>query len=274
MKQSTKDKVKKITEQLEAGVQELFSSDRYAAYLTIMSKFHRYSVNNCLLIHLQRPEATYVAGFKKWNEMGRHVKKGEKAITILAPIQRKYVVETENDDGEKIAEEHKYMAFMPASVFDISQTEGEELPTIMTALTGEAEAGLLEKIISISPVPVRFEEISGDVKGYYNRTGYIAIKTGMSGVQSVKTLLHEIAHAILHSKEGAEKDADRNTKEVQAESTAFTVSKYLGLDTSDYSFGYIAGWSSGKSADELRNSLEVIRGTANDIISRLEAVCP
>lgn len=271
MKDSTKQKVKEITEQLEQGVKDLFSSERYAEYLRVMGKFHRYSANNCLLIAMQRPDATHVAGFKKWQEMGRNVTKGQKAITILAPIQRKFLKETKNDDGEVEQEEVKYLSFMPAHVFDISQTEGKELPDICEELSGDIDDGLLERIIGLSPVPVKYKEISGEANGYYSHEGYIVLKKGMSGVQTAKTAIHEIAHAILHNKDtGEEKGADRDTKEVQAESTAYTVCSYLGIDTSDYSFGYVAGWSRGKDVKQLQESLEVIRKTASGMIQALE----
>jgi hypothetical protein len=272
MKDSTKEKVKKLTDQLETGVKDVFSSDRYAEYLKVMSRFHRYSANNCMLIAMQKPCASYVAGYRTWEKMDRHVNKGEKAITILAPIQRKWSREVVNDDGATETEEHKYYSYMPVSVFDISQTAGKDMPSIMETLTGGVEDGLLEKIRAISPVPVIEEDIEGGANGYYHHDGYIAVKRGLSGMQTAKTLLHEISHALLHSKEGEEADADRNTKEVQAESTAYVVCNYLGLDTSDYSFGYVATWSSGKAVKELQQSLEVIRKTASDIIEMLSNI--
>ena len=271
MKESTREKVKMITEKLEQGVKDVFTSDRYMEYLQVMGRFHRYSANNVMLITLQMPFASRVAGFKKWNELERHVKKGEKAITILAPTKRKVIREVVNDKGEKEMEEHQYTSFLPVSVFDVSQTEGKELPTICPALMGDAEEEMIEKVKKISPVPVHYEDIPGSAKGYFSHDGYIAIREGMSGQQTLKTLLHEIAHSLLHGDEGEEKDADRETKEVQAESTAYTVCSYLGIDTSDYSFGYIASWSRGREVKELQKSLEVIRKTASGMIEQLEA---
>ena len=271
MKDSTKEKVKKITEQLEQGVQDLFSSEKYAEYLRFVGKFHRYSANNCLLIAMQMPEASMVAGFKKWQELGRFVKKGSKGIAILAPIQRKFMKEVENEKGEKTEEEVKYLAFMPTYVFDVSQTDGAELPGICEDLTGDAEEELIEKVISISPVPVQFGKVPGKAKGFFHKDGYIVIREGMSGQQTLKTLVHEIAHSILHCKGGEEEKTTGETKEVQAESTAYAVCSYFGIDTSDYSFGYVAGWSSGKEVKELQASLDVIQKTASSMIEQIEA---
>ena len=272
MTTNTREKVKAITEQLEQGVKDLFSSDRFAEYLQVMSRFHRYSARNSLLILMQCPDASHVAGFNAWKkDFHRYVKKGEKAISILAPCKRKFTKQIETEDGLE-EKEIEYMAYMPVSVFDVSQTEGEDLPTIAKELTGEADAELIDKLTALSPVPVSFEVVTGGAKGYYSHDGKIVINQGMSGQQTAKTMIHEIAHAILHNKtDGAEKDADQRTREVQAESTAYTVCNYLGIDTSDYSFGYVAGWSSGKDAKELQASLEVIRKTAADMIDKISA---
>lgn len=272
MKDTTKAKVKAITEQLEQGVQDLFHSDTFAAYLQTMARFHSYSARNCLLIAMQCPKASRVAGYKTWQACNRQVRKGEKAISILAPIKRKFTAKKEIE-GETIEEEVEYMAYMPVSVFDVSQTDGDDLPDIVQELTGDVDGDLIDRITALSPVPVAYEEIGGDVKGYYSHTeNRIAIKKDMSGEQTAKTLVHEIAHAILHNKtDGAEKDADKSTREVQAESTAYTVLNWLGIDTSDYSFGYVAGWSSGKDTKELQASLEIIRKTAADMIEQLAA---
>lgn len=269
------NKIEEITKKLEEGVKGIYEGDGYKAFLDVMSKFHTYSVNNCILIAMQKPEATQVAGFKSWQKnFKRSVKKGEKAIKILAPIPHKFTKEIENEDGEKVQKEIQYMIFRAISVFDISQTEGEELPSICKMLEGSVEGfqSLIDKLESLSPVPVAYEPISGGANGYYNHaTNSIVVDAGLSEQQTIKTLIHEIAHSILHNKDnGDEKDADKNTKEVQAESVAYTVCNWLGLDTSEYSFGYVAGWSAGREIKELTASMEVIRKTAGEIIEGLE----
>lgn len=269
------NKIEEITKKLEEGVKGIYEGEGYKAFLDVMSKFHTYSVNNCILIAMQKPEATQVAGFKSWQKnFKRSVKKGEKAIKILAPIPHKFTKEIENEDGEKVQKEIQYMTFRAISVFDISQTEGEELPSICKTLKGSVEGfqNLVDKLESLSPVPVAYEPISGGANGYYSHaTNSIVVDAGLSEQHKVKTLIHEIAHSILHNKDnGEEKDADRSTKEVQAESVAYTVCNWLGLDTSDYSFGYVAGWSAGRELKELTESMEVIRKIAGEIIEGLE----
>ena len=263
--------IKAITEQLEQGVKEVFTSDKYIEYLRFMSKFTSYSFNNTLLIFMQKPDASLVAGYKSWQQKGRQVRKGEKGITILAPCPHKKEIETE--DGEK--QTISWTSFRAVSVFDVSQTDGDELPTgCVTKLTGSVEgyAELIAKLESVSPVSVSYENIKGTANGYYSHSEQrIVIQEGMSEAQTVKTLVHEISHAILHSEEGEEKDADRRTREVQAESVAYTVCNMLGLDSSDYSFGYVAGWSSTREIKELNESMEVIRKTAKDISDKLAA---
>lgn len=264
--------IKAITEQLEQGVKEVFTSDKYIEYLQFMSKFTSYSFNNTMLIFLQKPNASLVAGYKSWQQKGRQVRKGEKGITILAPCPHKKEIEDENGEKQTIS----WTSFRAVSVFDVSQTDGAELPTgCITMLTGEVEnyTDLVKKLEEISPVPVGYENIEGGANGYFNTAEKrIAIQEGMSQQQTIKTLIHEISHAILHDRdEGEEKDADRHTREVQAESVAYTVCSMLGLDTSDYSFGYVAGWSSTKEVKELNESMEVIRKTAKDISDRLAA---
>lgn len=264
--------IKAITEQLEQGVKEVFTSDKYIEYLQFMSKFTSYSFNNTMLIFLQKPNASLVAGYKSWQQKGRQVRKGEKGITILAPCPHKKEIEDENGEKQTIS----WTSFRAVSVFDVSQTDGAELPTgCITMLTGEVEnyTDLVKKLEEISPVPVGYENIEGGANGYFNTAEKrIAIQEGMSQQQTIKTLIHEISHAILHDRdEGEEKEADRNTREVQAESVAYTVCSMLGLDTSDYSFGYVAGWSSTKEVKELNESMEVIRKTAKDISDRLAA---
>ena len=266
-------KIEQITADLEKGVKEIFTSDKYIEYLTFMSKFHNYSFNNIVLILMQKPDASLVAGYKAWqSKFKRQVRKGEKAITILAPCPHKRIEEDENGKKKEIV----WTSFRAVSVFDVSQTDGEELPTgCVETLTGEVEnfTDLKEKLEAVSPVPVSYENIEGEANGFYSHTDKrIAVQEGMSEAQTIKTLIHEISHAILHNKDtGEAKDADKFTREVQAESTAYTVCSMLGIDTSDYSFGYIAGWSTGKEVKELNASMEVIRTTAKDIIDRLAA---
>jgi len=269
-----KDNIKEITEKLEQGVKDVFTSGRYTEYLKFMGKFTNYSFNNIMLILMQKPDASLVAGYKAWQtKFKRQVRKGEKGITILAPCSHKVVV-GEDDDGNDI--EKCWTSFRAVKVFDVSQTDGEELPTgFVDVLTGEVEHydDLLEKLRGISPVNVDFEDIENGANGYFNSADKrIAVKRGMSQQQTIKTLVHEISHAMLHDKDGGEeKEADRNTREVQAESVAYTVCSMLGLDTSDYSFGYVAGWSSGKDVKELTASMEVIRKTAKLIVDGLAA---
>lgn len=264
------NRIKEITEKLEAGVKEVFSSDRYIEYLRFMSGFTSYSFNNTMLIYLQMPDASLVAGYRAWQARGRRVRRGEKGITILAPCPHKKEVETEDGETKTVS----WTSFRTVAVFDISQTDGGELPTgCVKELTETVEgyAELIEKLESISPVPVSYENIEGGANGYFhNGEKRIVVQSGMAEAQTIKTLVHEISHAILHdSEEGEEREADRRTKEVQAESTAFTVCSMLGLDTSDYSFGYVAGWSSTKDLTELNKSMEIIRTTAKDITDRL-----
>ena len=286
--------MKEITDRLEAGIQALFESEQYKAYLTAMSKFHNYSFNNTLLIAMQKPDASLVAGFGKWRDnFERHVKKGEKGIKILAPSPYKVKKQMEKidpttqkpvigADGKIVTEEREIEipVFRVVTVFDVSQTEGKEIPDIAVAeLTGSVEQyqdffAALEKT---SPVPIAFESIEGGAHGYYHlEDKRIAIDEGMSELQTLKTAIHEIAHAKLHA---IDKDApaieqadrpDRRTREVQAESVAYAVCQHYGLDTSDYSFGYVAGWSSGRELSELKASLETIRKVANELITDID----
>ena len=258
--------VKEITDKLEQGVKELFESERYKEYLSFMGKFHNYSANNVLLIMLQRPDASLVAGYEAWRtKFKRQVRKGEKGITILAPCQ--YKREVEDEDGEKkiIA----YTSFKTAKVFDISQTDGEDLPTgCVNPLAGAFDnyEGIITRLEDLTTAEVKYQGISGGANGYFSPTEQeIVIQTGMSQQQTIKTLIHEVAHSILHDVNGEEKDADRNTREVQAESVAYTVCQMIGLDTSEYLFGYIAGWSKGKELKELSDSIKAIQRTASVI---------
>ena len=275
-KSNANEAVKEITKKLEAGVHELFESDRYAEYLAFMSKFTRYSINNSLLIWMQKPDATLVAGYKAWQtKFKRQVRKGEKGIRILAPIPRKYTKEVTDADGNVTEEEVSYVRFKAISVFDVSQTDGEELPSIaVDALDGTVEGfeSLWGKLIQVTPASVKYEQIEGNTNGYYNpKEKCIAVKEGMSELQTIKTLIHEIAHSLLHGKGNEQEDATRNEAEVQAESVAYTVCSYLGLDTSDYSFGYVTGWSEGKETKELTAGMETIRKTACKIIDGIAA---
>ena len=288
------DKLKEITDRLEQGIMELFDSDRYKEYLRVMSKFHNYSFNNTLLIAMQKPDASLVAGFQSWkNNFKRNVVKGEKGIKILAPSPFKIKQEMEKidpetqkpvigADGKPVKEEKEITipAFKVVSVFDVSQTEGKELPDIaVDMLTGDVECfkDVFAALEKTSPVPIGFEKIEGNSHGYYHlEEKRIAIDEGMSELQTIKTAIHEIAHAKLHDidpnapKEEQSGRPDRRTREVQAESVAYAVCQHYGLDTSDYSFGYVAGWSSGRELDELKSSLETIRSTAAEIINSID----
>ena len=288
------DKLKEITDRLEQGIKELFDSNRYKEYLRVMSKFHNYSFNNTLLIAMQKPDASLVAGFQSWkNNFKRNVVKGEKGIKILAPSPFKIRQEMEKidpetqkpvigADGKPVKEEKEITipAFKVVSVFDVSQTEGKELPDItVDMLTGDVEhfKDVFAALEKTSPVPIGFEKIEGNSHGYYHlEEKRIAIDEGMSELQTIKTAIHEIAHAKLHDidpnapKEKQADRPDRRTREVQAESVAYAVCQHYGLDTSDYSFGYVAGWSSGRELDELKSSLETIRSTAAEIINSID----
>ena len=288
------EKLKEITDRLEQGITELFESERYKEYLRVMSKFHNYSFNNTLLIAMQKPDASLVAGFSAWkNNFGRNVMKGQKGIKIIAPSPFKIRQEVGKidphtqkpiigKDGKPVTEEKeiKIPAYKVVSVFDVSQTEGKELPDIaVDELTGDVERyrdffAALEKT---SPVPIGFEQIPGSSHGYYHlEDKRIAIQEGMSELQTLKTAIHEIAHAKLHDidlnapENEQQPRVDRRTREVEAESVAYTVCQHYGLDTSDYSFGYVAGWSSGRELSELKSSLETIRSAAAEIINSID----
>ncbi len=287
------EKLKEITDRLEQGITELFDSERYKEYLRVMSKFHNYSFNNTLLIAMQKPDASLIAGFTAWkNQFQRNVKKGEKGIKIIAPSPFKIKQETEKidpqtqkpvigRDGKPVTEEKEITipAYKVVSVFDVSQTEGKELPDIaVDALTGDVEqySDFFAALEKTSPVPIGFEKIEGGAHGYYHlEDKRIALDEGMSELQTLKTAIHEIAHAKLHDidlnapKDEQQPRVDRRTREVEAESVAYTVCQHYGLDTSDYSFGYVAGWSSGRELAELKNSLETIRSAAADIINSI-----
>lgn len=275
-----KDKVRCIIEKLEQGIKELFASEQYAKYLRTMSRFTNYSLNNSILIFFQMPTASHVAGFKDWQKkFHRNVKKGEKGIKILAPMPYKRTVEKENEDGSKSEEtEIVVSSFKIAHVFDVSQTEGEDLPTIgVNELTGDVEQyqKFFDALMSICPCPVAFEDIETGAHGYYHLLERrVAIQRDMSQLQTLKTCVHEIAHAVLHHLDENDKRPtdcpDQRTREIQAESVAYTVCQHFGLDTSDYSFAYVAGWSSGKETPELKKSLDVIHDTAHKLITDIE----
>lgn len=284
------EQLKEITERLEQGVKEYFTDENYAAYLNTMAQFHDYSFNNTLLIAMQKPEATLVAGYQAWQKkFHRHVKKGEKGIQIIAPapIREKEEVEKIDpvtqepvlkDNGQPETEiiETVIPRFRAATVFDVSQTEGEPLPEIENF---DLSAGVenyeefMEAITQASPVPIRFAEIDGDTHGYYHQVDKeIVIKDGMSESQTMKTAIHEVVHAKLHDRELLQEQGlqkDKLTKEVEAESTAYVVCQYFGLDTSDYSFPYIAGWSSDRDMKELRTSMDTIRKMAGELIETI-----
>ena len=295
--ENQKDKIKEITDKLEAGIKDLFSSEKYMEYLQTMSKFHNYSFNNTLLIMFQKPDASAIAGYDAWKKkFHRHVKEGEKGIKIIAPAPYKKTIEVEKLDkaGQPVLDgngkpimvtkEIQVPTFKVASVFDVSQTEGEPLPTIATQLEGNIEAyeKFFRTLKEISPVPITLEPIDSSANGFFNPVEKrIVVKDSLSEMQTIKTAIHEIAHAILHSlpekgEDGVTVDdrPDSRTKEVQAESVAYTVCQRFGIETSDYSFGYIAGWSSGQETKELKASLEVIRETASDIIEKIEEKMP
>jgi len=269
-----KEQLKEITEKLENGVKELLNSDKYKEYLAFLSKFHNYSFNNTLLILLQYPTASLVAGFETWkNRHKRYVKKGEKGIKIIAPAPVK--VKTKDENNEEIDKD--ILLYKAVTVFDISQTEGAELPLMQTQeLTASVEnyKDFYTKLENISPCPIIFEKIENGVKGYYSeKENKIAINEGMSELQTLKTLIHEISHATLHNSEAAkkrDKKPSRNAKETEAESIAFTVLSYLGLDTSEYSFIYLASWG-GEDLKELKESLEIIRDTAAKLINAISS---
>lgn len=281
------DQMKEITERLEQGIQELFTSEKYTEYLKAMSQFHNYSFNNTLLIAMQKPGASLIAGLGVWNKkFNRRVKRGEKGIKIIAPAPIRHKEEIEKfdpktnepvlrPDGQPETEEieHIIPRFRVATVFDISQTYGDPVPELdAPELMGSVENFhvFMEAIRDISPVPMRYTEIEGESKGYYSNTEKeIVIQDGMSEKQTMKTAVHEVTHAMCHDREIMEElgeKKDRMTKEVEAESVAFTVCSYFGLDTSDYSFPYIAGWCSGMDMNKLRSSMDFIRKTAGSFI--------
>ncbi len=300
MAEKNKERLKEITDSIEQGIKDLFQSDRYAQYLRTMSRFHRYSVNNTMLIYMQKPDATLVAGFNKWrDQFSRNVMRGEKGIKIIAPTPFKKKIEEEkldpdtkipmlDADGKIIMEEKeiKIPMYKVVSVFDVSQTEGKPLPTLANDLTGNVKQYeiFMEALRRSSPVPLAFEAMEPNTDGYFSEKDQrIAIRSGMSEVQTVSAAVHEITHATLHNYEqdrlaaakGDEtaeppKPKDRHTEEVEAESVSYAVCQYYGIQTGENSFGYIASWSKGKELPELRASLETINKTASGLISDID----
>lgn len=290
-KQSSRDRLKEITASIEDGIKELFQSESYAQYLQTMSRFHHYSVNNQVLIHMQKPDATLVAGFNKWkNQFGRNVIKGEHGIKIIAPTPFKKKIEQEkldpdtqlpmlDADGKIITEEKTIQIpmYKPVTVFDVSQTEGRPLPQLAHDLSGNVANYdvFMEALRRSSPVPISIEVMGGGMDGYFDLEHQdIAIRKGMSEVQTVSAVIHEMAHALLHNrtKDTEEKtpELSRSTEEVQAESISYAVCAYYGIATGDNSFGYIASWSKDKTLPELRESLEVISRTADGLINDID----
>lgn len=299
-KQNPKERLKEITDSIETGIKELFESDKYKSYLQTMSRFHKYSLNNTLLISMQKPDATLVAGFNKWRDgFSRHVKKGEKGIKIIAPTPYKIKEQREKLDpqtkvpvldasGKVQTEEVEIQIpmYRVVSVFDVSQTYGEPLPTLASNLTGNVEQFevFMEAIKRTAPVPIEIKPMPDNTDGYYHTEDKrIAIREGMSEVQTVSAAIHEVAHSLLHSKQAEQelqaqtaekptpmKPKDRNTEEVEAESISFAVCNYYGIQTAENSLGYIATWSKGKELSELRASLETINKTSSELISGID----
>lgn len=283
-KETKKEKIDRMMKTLDEGVRDVFESDKYKSYLSAMAKFHSYSWRNVMLILNQKPSATYVAGYNKWqSDFNRQVNKGEKGIMILGGRTVKYEPksnkskDTNNSEIESPAANGSYVVFYPTYVFDVSQTDGDPLPLPVTELEGNVSnyEYLKDTLIKVSPCPVKFESFrENEGAGYYrlesNEPAYIAIKENMSPTQTIKTLIHEIAHATLHADRKA--IPDRITREVQAESVAYIVSKHLGVDSSDYSFPYIATWSKEKDLKELKNSFDTIKIASGNLIDAYEKI--
>lgn len=289
--QARKEEMDEISKKLETGVKDIFTSEGYQKYLDFCAKLPRYSVNNQILIMMQKPDATMCQSFTGWKEMGRFVKAGEKGIRVLAPSP--YKVEREQDkldsngnvvrdkDGEPVKEmvEIKVNAFKPVSTFDISQTDGKPIPQFgVDELTQNVEGYeiLSDAIQKASPVPIEFGQIDSGAKGYYHvEEKRIMIQEGMSEAQTVKTMLHEASHAMLYSKEALEASGEkksRNQKECEAESVAYVVSQHYGIDTGEYSFAYVAGWSENSEVPELKASLDTIRKAAAELITKIDEI--
>ena len=298
-KPTNRERLQQITAGIEQGIKELFESEKYMRYLSVMSRFHRYSVNNTMLIYMQRPDATLVAGYNKWkNQFERHVKRGEHGITIIAPTPFKKKIEEQKLDpdtkapmldaeGKIIMEEREVEIpmFRPVKVFDVSQTDGKPLPELASSLSGNVQnyEAFMEALRRSAPVPLSVEPMAENMDGYFSPDQQrIAIREGMSEVQTVSAAVHEIAHSKLHNYAKAQEEAaragdkeppkkkDRNTEEVEAESISYAVCQYYGIQTGENSFGYIANWSQGKELPELRASLETINKTAGELINDID----
>lgn len=287
MAKEQKEKVKELTEKLHEGIKNLFESDRYRDYLKTMAKFTNYSFNNTVLISLQRPDTMAVAGYVDWQKkFGRTVKPGAKGIQIIQPAPWKYTAHQivkdadgnpiKDQDGNEVKQEveRTYQGYKVGYVYAYEDTEGKELPSIVSILDQDVKnyTAVMDALKKISPVPIRFDKIRGGINGYYDlKNREIVVKVDLPDAQKVKTSIHEIAHGILHDKvTGEDPQATQREREVSAESVAFIVCSWLGVDTSEYSFGYIGGWSAGKELLELQTKMETIRKTANGIISSLE----
>ena len=298
-KPTNRERLQQITAGIEQGIKELFESEKYMRYLSVMSRFHRYSVNNTMLIYMQRPDATLVAGYNKWkNQFERHVKKGEHGITIIAPTPFKKKIEEQKLDpdtkapildaeGKAVMEEREVEIpmFRPVKVFDVSQTDGKPLPELASSLSGNVQnyEVFMEALRRSAPVPLSVEPMAANMDGFFSPDQQrIAIRAGMSEVQTVSAAVHEIAHSKLHNYAKAQEEAaragdkeppkkkDRNTEEVEAESISYAVCQYYGIQTSENSFGYIANWSQGKELPELRASLETINKAAGELIADID----
>ena len=296
-KPTNRERLREITEGIEQGIKELFESDKYMRYLSVMSRFHRYSVNNTMLIYMQKPDATLVAGYNKWkNQFERYVKRGEHGITIIAPTPYKKKIEEQKLDpdtqapmldaeGRVIMEEKEVEIplFRPVKVFDVSQTDGKPLPELASSLSGNVQnyEVFMEALRRSAPVPIEFEPMASDMDGYFSSDQQrIALRPGMSEVQTVSAAVHEIAHSKLHNPKQLEVEEDhtaeveaakdRYTEEVQAESISYAVCQYYGIQTGENSFGYIASWSQDKELKELRASLEVINKTSCELITAID----
>ncbi|MDO4797189.1 MAG: ArdC-like ssDNA-binding domain-containing protein [Coriobacteriales bacterium] len=260
------------------GVRSVWSSEAWANWLQTLAKFHDYSLNNTMLIAMQMPEATRVASYRSWQrDFNRHVKKGEHGIEVLVPMVAK-AKDTDSEElpqgDEDTPERRRLVGFKVGHVFDVSQTEGEPLPTIAEHVESEVDRydEVMDAICAVSAYPVSIVDgLPPETNGLFSRMGYIAIRAGMPQGQTVKTALHELAHSVLHDGD-SEELPDRSMREVQAESVAYAVSAAMGLDTSGYSFGYVASWAVGKTGEEMRQCMQVVRDAAKDIIDKMEII--
>ena len=287
MAKDQKEKVKELTEKLHEGIKNLFESDRYRDYLKTMAKFHNYSFNNSLLIWAQRPDASAVAGYRAWQtKFGRTVNPGSKGIMIYEPASYKRTLREKvlDQDGNPIKDkdgndvtrevERTFPTFKVGYVFAYEDTSGKPLPSIVSILDKDVDNfdSVMDALRKISPAPIRFDNVDGGANGYYDLVNReIVVKASLPQAQKLKTAIHEISHSILHDKiDGLDQEATKREMEVSAESVAFVVCSWLGMDTSEYSFGYVGGWSAGKELKELQQKMEVIRSTSSMIISGLD----